>query len=156
VSAAAIGWPTASNIRRSTQVGACTPFVIDEMGTSRSSNRATARRTSAGSPRRAAATRRWRAGRAQAHDRHVEDAGLATGIRLGAKRQDRVDRHPLDRVVAAEVGADLVGAEAVDARGTGVWVVNTVAARTASSASSNVMPVVLTSSRIRSMPMKPA
>ena len=39
--------------------------------------------------------------------------------------------------------------------GTGVWVVKTVPARTACSASSNVSPV-LTSSRIRSTPRKPA
>ena len=40
--------------------------------------------------------------------------------------------------------------------GTGVCVVNTVAERTASSASSKVMPSERTSSEIRSMPRNPA
>jgi hypothetical protein len=40
--------------------------------------------------------------------------------------------------------------------GTGVWVVKTVADRTASSASSNDIPSLFVSSRIRSTPRKPA
>ena len=40
--------------------------------------------------------------------------------------------------------------------GTGVWVVKTVAARTASSASSKVIASARTSSLIRSTPRKPA
>ena len=51
---------------------------------------------------------------AQAHDRHVEHARVAAVVRLGAERQDRVDRDRGHRVVAAEVLLDELAREPVD------------------------------------------
>jgi len=63
-------------------------------------------------------------GQAQAHDCHVEHAGLASGIVLGTEREQLLEGHardgtvPHDTVphdtVPAEVEPDLVGAETVD------------------------------------------
>ena len=82
-------------------------------------------------------------GQPQAHHRHVEDARVAALVVLGAEREDPVDRHAGAGVVAAEVLRDQVAGKRSMPAGTGVWVVNTVPARTASRASSKVEPVVL-------------
>ena len=51
----------------------------------------------------------------QAHHGHVEHAGLAARVVLGAEGEQPVDRHALDGAVAAEVPGDQVGLEPVDA-----------------------------------------
>ena len=56
---------------------------------------------------------------AQPHDGHVEDAGLAARVVLGAEREEAVDRHALDGLLAAEVQPHQLGVEAVDAGGHG-------------------------------------
>ena len=77
----------------------------------------------------------------QAHDRHVEHGRVAALVVLGAEREDPLDRDAGAGVVAAEVLRDQLAREAVDARrAPGVWVVNTVPARAACSASSKVRP----------------
>ena len=78
--------------------------------------------------------------------RHVEDPGLTALVVLGTQGEQPVQRHAGGQRVAAEVGVDLVGTEAVDAAGTGDVVVNTVEARTASSGLVEGEPLVPTSS----------
>ena len=54
-------------------------------------------------------------GEPEAHDRHVEHAGVAALVVLGAQRQDALHRHAGLRVVAAEVLRHELAREAVDA-----------------------------------------
>ncbi len=58
-------------------------------------------------------------GQPQPHHGHVEDAGVAASVGLGAERQDALGRDAGQRVVAAEVLRDEVAREAVDAGGDG-------------------------------------
>ena len=80
-------------------------------------------------------------GEAQAHDGHVEHAGRAALVGLGAELQQPLDGHALQRLRAAEVQLDQRGVETVDAGGhRGVRREDGGADRTASSASSNTSP----------------
>ena len=56
-------------------------------------------------------------GEAQAHDGHVEHAGRAALVGLGAELQQPLDGHALEGLGAAEVELDERGVEAVDAGG---------------------------------------
>lgn len=58
-------------------------------------------------------------GQAQPHDRHVEHAGVAPGVGLGAEFEDPLDRYALQFPALAEVPGDQGPLEAVDARGDG-------------------------------------
>ena len=101
---------------RAIQVGPCTPLVIDVIGTSASSK---AGQRPLNIPRD---TWPWSCGdavgalgEAEAHHGHVEDAGVAAVVVLGAEGEDPVDRHAGRRRVAAEVLGDQLAREPVDA-----------------------------------------
>ena len=121
---------------RAIQVGPWTPLVIDVIGTSASSK---AGHRPLNMPRRHVAVQLGDAvgalGEAEAHHRHVEDAGLAAVVVLGAERE-----HPVDGDARASASCRRSTA-ATSSRGnrsmpagTGVWVVKTVPARETSSA----------------------
>ena len=158
-SASSTDVPCASSMTwRATHVGACTPFVIDVIGTSSLSKPG---HSPANMPRETSPWSRLDAVRAlghpQAHDGHVEHGRVAALVRLGTEREHALDGHARRGVVAAEVLGDEVDGEPVDAGGHGVWVVKTVPARLTSRASSNVIAgLVATSSRMRSRPRNPA
>ena len=107
------------------------------MGTSEWSNPGQARRTSAGDDAVQLGHAVGPLGKPQAHDGHVEHERVAVGEVLAAQVQDFCHRHVGSQPGFEEV-LDLGDLEAVDSAGTGVWVVNTVDARPAAQASSQL------------------
>ena len=140
-----------SRISRDIQVGACTPLVTErdrhlvrvearpEVGEHAAADLAVQHRDAVGA-----------LAEPQAHVRHVEDRRVV----LGAEREDALDRHAAG--MPPRCAATRSRSKRSMPAGTGVCVVNTVPARTACSASSKSRPSFSTSSRMRSMPRKPA
>ena len=117
VGVGALARSASSNTSRPTQVGACTPLVIEVIGTSASSK---AGHSPLNIPRLTLAVQLRDAVGAlrepEAHHRHVEDAGVAALVVLGAEREDPVDRYAgRPALCAAEVLLDQVAREPVDA-----------------------------------------
>ena len=105
-----------SKISRATQVGACTPLVIEVIG------RSSASKLRPEPAEHAAADHAVQLGDAvgalrepEAHHRHVEHRRVAALEVLRAERQDPVDRDAVAGVLAAEVLRDQVLREPVDA-----------------------------------------
>ncbi len=146
-----------SFISGETQVRPCTPLVTEPMGTSSTGTAAKScwnisRLVWPWSLRHAVG----HAGQAQAHDRHVERRarGLAGEVAEGHQRR-RCRRRTRAAQPEKYFSISSAGNRSMPA-GTGVWVVKTVPARTASMASANVSPLLVMSWRIRSRPRKPA
>ena len=103
-------------ISGATQVGACTPLVIDVIGTSFWSNAG----PQAGEHLAAdlavqLADAVGALGQPQPHDRHVEDLGVAAGVVLAPRVRIRSIGRPGQALSAAEVLADQIAREPVDA-----------------------------------------
>ena len=124
-----------ANTSGATQVGACTPLVTEVIGTSGASKPG---HSPANMLAADLAVQLGDAvgalGQAQAHDGHVEDAGVAALVVLGAEREERVDGHAGQALSPPKCCAMRSRGNRSMPAGTGVWVVNTVAARAASSA----------------------